>query len=415
MPRLARAFRGGLRERYLKMANYTQIAEMNADPEKMRAAVEGRKKEEEQKYGKNTASQQNSDITPRFILNCLDTNEAGDGVLFAAIQEKKFFFNCDTAEWFRWDHHFWERDAANCVGLAVEDVCDNYAKILGNEAEKAQEAARAGRKEQMNFHEKNKKRLFARIEKIHFRRRRDNLLNYAAIHLAKRSVELDRHPLLLACKSGVIDLRTGNLMPGRPDQFLTMVAPVEWKDLKTPASLWEKTLLEIFDNAQDLVEFLQRLFGYSLTGLVSEAIFPILWGKGRNGKTLLLEVIKQVMGPFVVTLNPETLLDQGRVRNPAGPSPDIMALKGARIALTSETDQDRRLAVSSLKRWTGGDTLTARNPHDRHLVTFSPTHTLFLSTNCKPGAPARDFAFWERVHIVYFPLSFVDRPPSAPN
>ena len=109
------------------------------------------------------------------------------------------------------------------------------------------------------------------------------------------------------------------------------------------------------------------------------------------------------------------LLDQGKNRSAAGPSPDIMSLRGLRIAFASETDEGQRFSPARVKWFSGGETLTGRYPHDKRNVSFAPTHLLALLTNHKPHAPASDFAFWERLLLVDFPLSFVDRKPQNEN
>jgi putative DNA primase/helicase len=121
------------------------------------------------------------------------------------------------------------------------------------------------------------------------------------------------------------------------------------------------------------------------------------------------------MGPLAGAIRAEMLLDQGRVANSAGPTPDIMALRGLRMAFASEFDQGSRFSPSRVKWLTGNDRLTGRNPHDKYETQFSPTHTLFLLTNNEPQAPPDDFAFWERVFLVPFDVSFVDREPKAAN
>ena len=386
------------------------------DLQSIRAKVKARVKKEEkqQQDKKDNESKDNNGITSRFVLDCLNANELGDGMLFAAIHKGKFLFNFSAGEWFFWGGHFWLRDITNRAQLEVESECEVYLEEAGEQINLTQKAAKAGRKDEVNFHEKIVKRLLDRVKRLRSRKGRNNCLYFASLYLTAKGEDFDQDPWLLGCKNGVLNLKIGKLFPGRPEQYITKDAPVEWNGIDAPAPLWEKILLEIFDGSTEVVDYLQRLFGYGITGLVLEHIFPVLWGKGRNGKSLILETIQHILGTLVVTLNPETLLDQGRVRNPSGPSPDIMSLKGARIASTSETDTDRKLAVSSLKRWTGGDTLVARSPHDRYETHFLPTHLLILSTNHKPQAP-NDFALWERLHLVPFPLSFVDRKPVAEN
>ena len=102
-------------------------------------------------------------------------------------------------------------------------------------------------------------------------------------------------------------------------------------------------------------------------------------------------------------------------RSSAAPSPDIMLLRGLRLGYASETDKGARFSPARVKWLTGADSLVGRWPHDRRPVTFKPTHKLILLTNNKPPAPADDFAFWERVILIPFRLSYVNREPQAEN
>ena len=127
----------------------------------------------------------------------------------------------------------------------------------------------------------------------------------------------------------------------------------------------------------------------------------------------MIETLQRVLGPLASPVPAELLLDQGKVSNPAGPSPHLMALRGLRLAFCSETDQGRRFSAARVKWLSGGDSLTGRHPHDRTPTTFEPSHLLCLATNHKPRADASDFAFWSRLHLVDFALSYVERPTSA--
>ena len=88
-------------------------------------------------------------------------------------------------------------------------------------------------------------------------------------------------------------------------------------------------------------------------------------------------------------------------------------LKVCEIAFASESDQGRGFARAGIKRLTGGEEISGRNPHDRYQVTFRPTHKLIFSTNDIPRADPNDRAFWLRMHLVEFPLSFVNNPIEA--
>ena len=386
----------------------------------IRKKVQARVKKEEEQYKEDKAlNEDNGGITSRFVYDCLNASEVGDGILYAGIHRDKFLFNKNSQEWLFWQGHYWERDVLGTTMAAVEDVVDIYLKEASHKQGEIKAAIEKGDSDKESFDRMVQKALYKKATKLRTVRGRNNCLQCAHENsdpLAIRGDENDLYPWLLACGNGVINLKTGKMTPGQPYQYLTMASPIKWEDLETPAPLWEKTLREIFDNSEPLLSYFQRLFGYAITGLIHEHIFPVLWGQGRNGKSMIVEIISKILGSLAGPIQAEMLLDSGRSgRNTAGPSPDIMGLKGLRIAFASETDEGRRFSPAKVKWLTGGDTLVARSPHDKNQITFDPTHKLILLTNHTPHASSNDFAFWERMHLIPFPLSFVDRPPRAPN
>jgi len=159
-----------------------------------------------------------------------------------------------------------------------------------------------------------------------------------------------------------------------------------------------------------MIEFVQRLLGYSSSGLATEHILPICWGQGRNGKGVLMLAIAHVLGQLADPIPSETLLDQSIARNGSSHTADLMILKGRRIVWASEVGENRRFDAAKVKWLVGGDKIVARPPFGKGFITFDPTHTLFVLTNHKPAAPADDYAFWQRVLLIHFGVSFVDHP-----
>ncbi len=131
------------------------------------------------------------------------------------------------------------------------------------------------------------------------------ILTYAQAYLKITARQWDTNPWLLACQSGVLDVRTGELQAGRPDDYIRTTIPTAWTGIDTPCQRWERFLDEIFadkpeQERSDLIAFLQRLLGYGITGSTVHHLFAILYGEeGRNGKDTLLETIKSVLGPLV--------------------------------------------------------------------------------------------------------------------
>lgn len=358
-------------------------------------------------------------VDSAFVRRCLHANELGDGMLYAELMRGRFVYNKASAEWLAWAGHHWERDIMAAAAASVEAVAESYideAAALGREIGQAQGT---DGKEAGDRLKKEQDYLYDRVRRLRSDRGRQNALKFAATNpknqLAIRGDELDADPWLLACANGVVELKTGELRDGRRDDMLEKACPTEWSGIETPAPTWDGFLLQVFSENRALVDFVRRLMGYAITGLTIEHVLPILWGQGRNGKGTLVETVSRVLGTLAGPIQSEMLLDQGRSKSSSGPSPDIMALRGLRLAFASENDEGRRFSPSRVKWLSGGDTLVGRAPHDRYETHFTPTHTLILLTNHKPHAPSDDFAFWERVALIPFDLSFVAREPVAQN
>lgn len=382
----------------------------------MKKAIEERKKIVEERIkdsggGDSTGSK----LPPKFIHDCLDSNELGDGMLYAAVHAGCFIFNATTGEWLNWAGHHWERDIIGRAVSAVEGVAMTYLGEARRLVDVINKAIKDKQTDQSTHYQGIQERIYKRIGRLRSDRGRTNTIKFARINQSNgMSIEgddLDSNPWLLGCNNGVIDLRTGILRPGRPSDKIFKSTRIDYPGIDAPSPTWDRFLHEVFNGDGNIIAFLGRLFGFAVTGLTIENVMPILIGIGRNGKGTIVETILHVLGDYAAPIQSETLLDQGRSRSASGPSPEIMQLKGLRVAFASETDEARRFSLSRVKWLTGSDTLIGRNPHDKYNTSFLPSHTLFLSTNHAPGASAQDYAFWERVCMIKFPLSFVDREP----
>lgn len=354
-------------------------------------------------------------ITSGFVRECLHAEEMGDGILYAAMYQGQYVFNKTSRSWMYWTGHHWKRDIMDYSMDRVENVAGAYLDEAHNIVDKI--AKNSLDKREVARLKKIQEKIYRRVRKLRSENGRVNCLKFANTNsecaLRIEGEYFDRDPWLLACKNGVVDLRTGRIRPGRPEDYLLKASPYEYLDIDTPAPNWELFLKEIFNDDEELVAYVQRLLGYAITGLTKEHILPIFWGHGRNGKGTLVETISHILGDLAGPIPSEMLLDQGKFRSSTSPTPDIMSLHGLRIAFSSESDEGRRFSPSKVKWLSGGDTLVGRNPHDKYSTRFRPTHTLFMLTNSKPSAPADDYAFWERIHLIPFELSFVTRKTLA--
>lgn len=379
------------------------------------AAVEARKQAEEEAL--KADGKKDNPTPPAFIRSCLDANERGDGALYAFLQHDHFVYNKTLQKWLIWGGHHWEFDLMNNSMREVESVVHAYLSESGNLETAIQDARAKEETDKADILKALKKKYIQRVHRLRSAAGANTCLLWSHCvedALACREEDFDRDPWLLGCRNGVVELKTGRFRDGLPGDFITKAAPHSWTGFDTPAPNWENFLNTVFAADEELAAYVRRLFGYAITGLATEHILPVLYGEGRNGKSTFVETLKFVLGPLAQPIQSEMLLDQKYSRSSSGPSPDIMSLKGLRIAFASETDEGKRFSPARAKWLSGGDTLTGRAPHAPQETVFDPTHLLCFLTNHLPHAPGDDFAFWQRIHLVPFKLKFTD-DPQAPD
>jgi len=218
---------------------------------------------------------------------------------------------------------------------------------------------------------------------------------------------LDADPWLFNATNGTLDLRTGEIRPQRPADLITKVAGCAL-DLDATAGAFEKFVMEILPDL-DVRDFVQRLMGYAMLGRIREHVLPIFTGTGQNGKSTLVEVVRQAFGDYAITTDPELLVDR------AGGHPTGMSdLLGVRLAVTAETDEGRRLASATVKRLTGGDKIRARRMR-QDFFEFDPSHTIVMVTNHKPRVAGDDPALWRRLRVVPFDVVVANVDTTLPE
>jgi putative DNA primase/helicase len=226
-------------------------------------------------------------------------------------------------------------------------------------------------------------------------------LRLAKADLAVSAEELDTDPMLLNVENGTVDLRTGSLRPHLPEDLITKLAPVEF-DPVAEASRFMKFLKQTLVDAE-LIAFVQRFLGYSLTGSTKQRALSVLHGVGKNGKSTLVEVFQDLMGDYSTTTNPDVVM---RHRNGDATAQYALAeLKGVRLVSVSETKRGVELEEATVKQITGNDTIGARAPYGRPFA-YRPQFTLWMSTNHKPEIPDGSEAIWDRMKLIPFTQRF---------
>jgi len=322
-------------------------------------------------------AQATSAVTPaEFALT-----DSGNAERFATDHGANARFCHDFSAWMIWDGKHWRKDDTGYI-----------LRLAKQTARKMQEDAL-----KIDNH-KQREALVKHGLILESATRLTAMLKLAESELAIKPDEFDHDTMLFNCANGTLDLRTGKLREHRREDFIANLSPVEYHP-GAECPVWLKFLRDITNGNAELMGYLQRCVGYSLTGETKEEVLFLLYGSGNNGKTKFIEAVRYLLGTYAQTSDFDTFTvnfkNGGAARN------DIAKLRGARFVTASESDDGKRLNESIVKQITGGDMLSARFLYGE-LFEYKPLFKLWLATNHKPQIRGNDEGIWRRIHQVPF-------------
>lgn len=201
----------------------------------------------------------------------------------------------------------------------------------------------------------------------------------------------DADPMLLNTPGGILDLRTGEWLPGDPAAAMTRITAV------APGGdcpLWKAFLSTFTCGDPEMAAYLARVAGYCLTGKTTEQVFFFLHGPGANGKSVFIGALADALGSYATTAPLETFMASRSDRHPT----ELAGLRGTRLVSVIETEKGRAWAESRIKAVTGGDRIQARLMH-RDFFEFLPTFKLVIAGNHRPRLTGYGEVMRRRLHL----------------
>lgn len=311
--------------------------------------------------------------------------DAGNAELFAALFRDRLRFNHERQRWLLYREPWWTEDIdGELMRMAKHAVRVRFkiAANIGDDEKRQKEAKWALLSESLP-------RLEAMVT-----------LAQSEKPLADSGAEWDTNGWLLGVANGIVDLRTGGLRDGRPEDRITLHTNIAF-DRQAKCPRWDRFLTEVFDANSELISYIHRAVGYSLTGETSEQCFFCCYGDGANGKSRFLSAIGYALGSYAFNLPFSALELTARSNIPN----DVATLPGRRFVTAIETDESARLNEARIKALTGGDLITAR-PLYRDFFTFKPVAKFWLAFNRRPVVTDDSHGFWRRVHLIPFVRQF---------
>lgn len=208
--------------------------------------------------------------------------------------------------------------------------------------------------------------------------------------------DFDRDDMLINVANGYIDLTSRELYKHDINKMFSQITNTDYTEKMQPA-VWLDFLNDIFAGDQKVIRYIQKALGYSLTGSTREQIMFILFGKGRNGKSIFVEVISEILGDYSNNMQAKSLM----VKKNDNVNTDIARLSKARFVTSSEPNEGFRFDEGLIKQLTGGDKVTARFLYAEEFE-YTPKFKIWVSTNHKPIIRGTDDGIWRRLVLIPF-------------
>ena len=322
------------------------------------------------------------------MIKAFATTDLGNAERLVFSAKEDFRYIPAWGKYLTWNGRSWEEDTG---GIATLRLAKAALQVIKRQAVEATS-------------EEKKKRYFKWYVQSQARPRLEAMVALAKAEpgVVASHNDLDKNPWLLNVKNGTLNLDTGKMQPHAQIHMLTRLAPVKY-DPKAKAPRWDRFLKTVLPDAEVRL-FVQKFIGYALTGQVTERMFVVFFGGGRNGKSVFLRVIQKMLGPYAVSAAPGLLMSKETEAHPT----EVADLFGTRLAIASEVKKGRTFDEEQVKRLTGNNQLKARRMRE-DFWEFEPTHKLMLAANHKPKVRDASDSFWDRIALVPFAVRIKDK------
>lgn len=320
-------------------------------------------------------------------------SDVRNAIEFAADHRGKLFFGYPAGKWLRFDGSRWA-------------WCDAGEEMVAAKATAARIARGAARQYAVEPTHPDTIKAMKDAKKLQSEKSLMAMLNLAksesGMGIGSMSM-LDADPWLLNVGNGVVDLRTGKLLAHSPDFLMVRQCNANYAP-GADCPKWKQFLDDIFESDLELIGFVQRALGYSLSGSITEEVFFFMHGSGANGKSVFANVTSRILDGYSLTA-PATMLSYRREEDKGRATSEMARLNGSRLVLANETQAGERLDERLIKVLVSRERIAARFMY-KELFEFLPTHKLWVRGNHKPVIKGADEGTWRRIHLIPFKRFF---------
>lgn len=317
-----------------------------------------------------------------------DLTDTGNAQRFIDKFGENIRYNFDNKYWMIWDGKTWIKDSIQIVKNKVDLLIEEMKEEVVAEP-----------------NEKFAQEMFRNVKHLSSNSGKEAMLK-EAMHIGKtpvRNCDFDKDAFLLNCENGIVNLKTGQILPHDRKYMMSKNTHIE-VDMDNEPQVWIKCLNDIFLQSKELVNYVHKSVGYSLTGSTKEQCFFQCYGLGSNGKSVFFNTIMYILGDYVLNSQVDSILTRGKSSS-GNASPDIARMNGARFVRTNEPEEGARFNEGLVKQLTGSDIITARFLYGGDFE-FRPEFKLWIACNYKIGVRGTDKGIWRRMRLIPFEATF---------
>lgn len=320
--------------------------------------------------------------------------EAGNAQRLVDRWGQDLLWCAETGHWYRWTGAWWRQvpltEVRQLAKEVVDAMRDDVAEVEGDK-DKVELLKWCAASQRWNMYQ--------------------HMVEIAALdpRLWVRMADLDAHWYLFGVPNGVVDLRTGALLPPDRAHRITRVAAVPY-DAGAPCPTWDAQVSEVHGHDPEMIGAFRRIIGYCIMGKPVEDVLVINHGGGNNGKSTTHQPILAALGDHATTTPASLFLQDNPTANAGSARPDLLALAGKRFVLVNEPEAEGVLREGLVKSMTGGENIPARALWSSTIVQLRPTWVVCMSTNHKPVIKGDDKGIWRRLLPVPWDQDFDNSP-----
>jgi len=332
-----------------------------------------------------------------------DISDDNLAIQFVAEHMDKIRYTPEVRTWHIWDGSRWRYDNTNLTLFLCRVMIRKIATRIYNKVYKKNfdpdDDIDEGPKARAERRQEAKGKAMTAVRPLKSTRKRDSVFKMAcddkSITVRPDQWDGSNAKMLLNCPAGTINLRTGEMHAPQQTDYITKMAKVSPALIPTPH--WDRFLNEACNSDEALISYIQRVFGYCLTGDTSEQTLFFCHGPTGTGKSVITNAISYAMGEYRYDTSEGTFSSSSFDRH----TQDIARLANARFVTAQETEAGGRWNESRIKRLTGQDRITARLMRQNDFE-YTPQMKIFIIGNHKPSLSNVDDAIRRRFHLIPF-------------